>query len=85
GNSTDGLIQSLGLQVLEDDRHYFPPYDAAVVYRENIPRKCSAALESLAGILDDAAMRRLNYDVDGLKRPVRDVVRQFLQSKKRTR
>src|SRR5947208_4810541 len=70
GNSTDGLIQSLNLLPLEDDRHYFPPYDAAVVYRNDLDPKCRAALESLAGILDDAAMRRLNYEVDGRKRNV---------------
>ncbi len=79
GNSTDGLIESLGLQVLDDDRHYFPPYDAAVVYRTGLAPKCSAALDSLAGVLDDATMRRLNYEVDGRKRRVEDVVREFLR------
>jgi len=79
GNSTDGLIESLGLQVLDDDGHFFPPYDAAVVYRNDIDPKCRAALDSLAGILDDAAMRRLNYEVDGQKRRVEDVVRDFLR------
>jgi glycine betaine/choline ABC-type transport system substrate-binding protein len=78
GNSTDGLIQSLGLVVLDDDRHYFPPYDAAVVYRNDIEPKCRAALDSLAGVLDDATMRRLNYEVDGRKRSVAEVVREFL-------
>lgn len=84
GNSTDGLIESLGLAALEDDRHYFPPYDAAVVYREDIDRKCpgaSRALQSLAGTIDDATMRRLNFEVDGRKRSVRDVVADFLRSK----
>lgn len=79
GNSTDGLIDSLGLRALEDDRHFFPAYDAAVVYRNDLSPKCSAALESLSGILDDAAMRRLNYEVDGRKRRVEDVVRDFLR------
>jgi glycine betaine/choline ABC-type transport system substrate-binding protein len=71
GNSTDGLIESLGLIALADDRHYFPRYDAAIVYRDDIDRKCSGAskaLESLRGKLDDAAMRRLNFEVDGKKR-----------------
>lgn len=81
GNSTDGLIDSLGLAVLEDDRRYFPPYDAAVVYRPGIDRRCSAALESLAGAIDDATMRRMNYEVDGRHRPVADVVRDFLTSR----
>jgi glycine betaine/choline ABC-type transport system substrate-binding protein len=79
GNSTDGLIESLGLKVLDDDRHFFPPYDAAVVYRTDIDPKCRAALDSLSGILDDANMRRLNYEVDGRKRRVEDVVRDFLR------
>ena len=84
GNSTDGLIQSLGLVVLADDRHYFPPYDAAVVWRSSIGERCSAgpqALQSLAGTIDDATMRRLNYDVDGSKRDVAEVVREFLKRK----
>jgi glycine betaine/choline ABC-type transport system substrate-binding protein len=84
GNSTDGLIQSLGLVVLADDRHYFPPYDAAVVWRASIGEKCGAgpqALQSLAGTIDDATMRRLNYDVDGRKRDVAEVVREFLNRK----
>ena len=84
GNSTDGLIQSLGLVVLTDDRHYFPPYDAAVVWRASIGEKCSAgpqALQSLAGTIDDATMRQLNYDVDGRKRDVAEVVREFLKRK----
>jgi osmoprotectant transport system substrate-binding protein len=81
GNSTDGLIESLGLIALADDRHYFPRYDAAIVYRNDIDRKCrgaSKALESLRGKLDDAAMRRLNFEVDGRKRDVAAVVHDAL-------
>ena len=77
GNSTDGLIDSLGLVVLEDDRRYFPPYDAVVVMRNDIPTPCRAALESLKGTIDDATMRRLNYEVDGKKRDVAEVVREL--------
>jgi osmoprotectant transport system substrate-binding protein len=82
GNSTDGLIDPLGLVILEDDRHYFPPYDAVVVRRRDLDQRCkgaSAALESLRGTLDDAAMRRLNYEVDGKKREVAEVVREALR------
>jgi osmoprotectant transport system substrate-binding protein len=80
GNSTDGLIESLGLVALEDDRHYFPPYDAAVVTRRDVDKKCpgaSAALAALANTIDDAAMRRLNYEVDGRHRDVAEVVREW--------
>jgi glycine betaine/choline ABC-type transport system substrate-binding protein len=83
GNSTDGLIESLGLIALEDDRHYFPRYDAAIVYRNDVAKKCKgapAALESLARTIDDATMRRLNFEVDGRKRGVADVVREFLDA-----
>ncbi|HEV7920199.1 MAG TPA: glycine betaine ABC transporter substrate-binding protein [Thermoanaerobaculia bacterium] len=81
GNSTDGLISSLGLVALEDDRHFFPQYDAAVVYRKDADEKCRAAsraFESLGESIDDATMRRLNYEVDGKKRDVAEVVREFL-------
>src|SRR5207253_10954541 len=83
GNSTDGLIQSLGLVALEDDRHYFPRYDAAVVRRDDIDRKyakASSALDALRGTIDDATMRRMNFEVDGKKRAIPDVVREFLHA-----
>ena len=82
GNSTDGLIDSLGLIVLDDDRHFFPPYDAVVVQRADLDRKCkgaSNALATLGGSLNDGAMRRLNFEVDGKKRQVEAVVREFLR------
>ena len=78
GNSTDGLIDSLGLVVLEDDQRFFPEYDAAIVSRTDLARKCAAApdaLQSLQGALDEAAMRRLNFAVDGLKRSPADAAR----------
>jgi glycine betaine/choline ABC-type transport system substrate-binding protein len=82
GNSTDGLIESLGLVALDDDKHFFPRYDAAVVTRGDIDKRChgaSAALATLAHSIDDATMRRLNYAVDGEKHDVADVVRDFLK------
>ena len=85
GNSTDGLIEALGLLVLTDDRHYFPPYDAALVTRNDIDQKCSAAttaLATLANTIDDTTMRRLNYEVDGRKRDVAEVVREYLKGEK---
>lgn len=81
GNSTDGLIESLGLVILEDDRRYFPPYDAAIARRKDLAGKCTAAetaLAALDGSLNDATMRALNLEVDGKKRDVAVVVREFL-------
>jgi glycine betaine/choline ABC-type transport system substrate-binding protein len=82
GNSTDGLIDALGLAVLDDDRRYFPPYDAAIVQRADIGTKCSAAPAALAALgntLDAPAMRRLNFEIDGRHRRAADVAREFLQ------
>lgn len=84
GNTTDGLIAALDLFVLEDDRHYFPPYEAVPVIREPTLRQhpeVSEALAALAGKISDQEMQNLNYAVDGQRRDVKDVVREFLQRK----
>jgi osmoprotectant transport system substrate-binding protein len=83
GNSTDGLIDSLGLLALEDDRHYFPPYDAVPIVRqstlEQFPQ-LRPALADLAGKLSAVDMRRLNYAVDAQHQDVATVVRAFCAS-----
>src|SRR5215472_14301972 len=82
GNSTDGLIDKLGLTVLEDDKHYFPPYDAAPIIRDAIVKKhpeVSDALQQLSGKISAEDMRRMNYAVDSDHRDVKDVVREFLK------
>lgn len=82
GNSTDGLIDSLGLVALADNLHYFPPYDAAIVSQTNLDAKCSGAgraLSKLAGTIDDASMRRLNLAVDGTKKDVAEVVKALVK------
>jgi osmoprotectant transport system substrate-binding protein len=84
GNSTDGLIDSLGLVALEDDRHYFPPYDAVPVVRMDTLAKfpqLRAALADLAGKISATDMRRLNYEVDAQHQDVGAVVRAFRASK----
>ena len=84
GNTTDGLIPALDLFVLEDDRHYFPPYEAVPIIRpEMLARHPEAgkALNELAGKISDDDMRRLNYAVDGQHRDVKEVVREFLRQK----
>jgi len=83
GNSTDGLIVSLGLRVLTDDRNYFPPYDAVPVARKSALDRhpaVRAALESLGGRISADEMRRLNYRVDGEKVSAEQVAREFLSS-----
>lgn len=82
GSNTDGLIRALGLIVLDDDRHYFPPYDAVPIARPDLfqrfPRARSA-FEQLAGRITADDMRALNYAVDGEKRDAAAVAVEFLQ------
>lgn len=84
GNMTDGLIPALDLFVLADDKHYFPPYEAVPVIREQTLAEhpeIGPALDALGGKISDEKMRRLNYEVDGEKRDVKEVVREFLGNK----
>jgi osmoprotectant transport system substrate-binding protein len=84
GNSTDGLIDSLGLVALADDRHYFPPYDAVPIVRQSTLARfpqLRAALADLAGKLSAADIRRLNYAVDAQHQDAAAVVRAFRASK----
>jgi osmoprotectant transport system permease protein len=81
GDATAGLIQGLDLVQLEDNRHYFPPYDAAPVARaETLLRypQMKIALERLGGRISAADMRMMNYAADVEHRDVADIVRQFL-------
>jgi osmoprotectant transport system substrate-binding protein len=84
GNTTDGLIPALDLAALQDDRHYFPPYEAvAVMRRETLSRhpEVGSALDDLAGKISDQDMQQLNYAVDGKHRDIKEVVREFLHAK----
>jgi osmoprotectant transport system permease protein len=83
GDSTDGRVASLDLVQLEDDRRYFPPYEAVALVRSEALEKhpkLRDALDRLAGKIDAATMRRLNHEVDGLKRDPAEVARGFLES-----
>ncbi len=82
-NSTDGLLAVLDVRVLEDDKQYFPPYEAAIVVRAEALRAypgLEEALQDLSGTFTDEVMQGLNYEVDGKHRPVRDVAHEFLQT-----
>ena len=84
GSNTDGLIAALDLVVLEDDQHYFPPYDAVpIVRRETLERhpEIATALQKLSGRITAEDMRRMNYAVDGEKKDAAAVVKEFLARK----
>lgn len=82
GNATDGQLSVLDVVVLQDDRHYFPPYECALAVRSEILKDnppLRQALTELTGRFTDLTMRKLNYQVDGAHRPVREVAEQFLR------
>ena len=84
GSNTDGLIAALDLVVLEDDRHYFPPYDAVPIMRRQALLRYSAAVDALkrlSGRIKAQDMRHLNYAVDGEKKDPQAAVREFLAEK----
>jgi osmoprotectant transport system permease protein len=84
GNSTDGLIAALDLFQLEDDKHYFPPYQAVLLTRKEKLAEVPELRETLARLakaITTEEMRRLNYQIDGEKRNKQDVVRDWLKSK----
>ena len=69
--------------VLEDDRHYFPPYDAIPVARAAALAQhpgLREALDALAGRIDAASIRRLNFEVDGRRLDPREVAKDFIAS-----
>jgi glycine betaine/choline ABC-type transport system substrate-binding protein len=83
GNSTDGLIQQLNLVVLEDDKHFFPPYEAAPVARKDTLERhpeLETALRELGGKISEEKMRQLNAEVDVKKRDVKQVAAEFLKN-----
>lgn len=82
--ATDGRIAAYNLKPLEDDRNFFPPYHAAPVIREEILKahpELENALSLFGGLIDDATMQRLNFEVDGKKRETAKVVEEFLRAK----
>jgi osmoprotectant transport system substrate-binding protein len=84
GNSTDGLLAARDLIMLEDDKHYFPPYEAVPIAREDTLAQhpeVRAAIAELTGKISNAEMQKMNYAVDGEHRDSADVAREFLHSK----
>ena len=82
-NSTDGMLSVLPLKVLADDRHYFPPYECAIVVRAAALQRFPGlpeALNELSGRISADTMRRLNYELDGRHRPAREIARDFLRA-----
>ncbi len=82
GNSTDGLITALDLFQLADDKHYFPPYQAVFIARQNASNLLDETFEQLKNSITTEEMRRLNYETDGNKRAPKEVVAEWISRKK---
>lgn len=84
GNSTEGRIAALDLVQLEDDRHYFPPYEGVYLVRQALLDTTPIlreVLAKLANAISTDEMRRLNYEVDGKKRSQAEVASEWLKTK----
>jgi osmoprotectant transport system permease protein len=84
GNSTEGRIATLDLFQLADDRHYFPPYEAVYIVRQDSLARVPAlrdVMAKLANAISTDEMRRLNYEIDGNKRDPKEVVKEWLGSR----
>ena len=85
GNSTEGRIATLDLVQLADDRHYFPPYEAVYLVRQDSLVRVQALREVLTKLANGIAteeMRRLNYEIDGNKRDLKEVVKEWIAARK---
>ena len=82
GNSTDGLIAVLDLFQLEDDRRYFPPYQAVFIARSQLADDLKLAFDALANAISTEDMRKMNYEVDGNRMPPREVAQKWLTTMK---
>ena len=84
GYSTDGLISSLNLVQLEDDKKYFPPYEAMFVVRKDIlegSKELREVFNDLDGVISTEEMQKLNFEVDGKQRQPKDVARDWIERK----
>ena len=83
-NSTEGRIATLDLFQLADDRHYFPPYEAVYLVRQDTLQRVPAlreVLAKLANAISTEEMRRLNYEIDGNRRDPKEVVKEWIGGK----
>ncbi len=82
--STDSRIPGYNLFVLEDDKSFFPPYNAAPVVRKELIEKypeVQNALLLLSGLIDEKTMQGLNFEADQNKREIKEIVQEFLKEK----
>ena len=84
--ATDGLNKKAGLVVLEDDKEYFPDYNGALLVRDSLFEELAGVepnleevLNELAGIMDNAMMTEMTYEVDVNGKTPKEVAKNFLK------
>lgn len=80
--TTDGRLKDFKLRVLEDDKHFFPFYNAAPVLRADVLQKhpeLKTLFEPISDLLDDKTMQALNAQVDIEQEPPQRVAQRFLR------
>jgi glycine betaine/choline ABC-type transport system substrate-binding protein len=81
--STDSRIRQMNLRVLKDDKLFFPAYQAGIVIRYETQQKypeLTKLFERLEGLIDDATMLQMNYEVEIEKKSPNEVAQTFLKS-----
>lgn len=81
--TTDGLVEKMNLVILEDDKEFFPPYDAVTIIKEETLEKYPELREVIGlldGVITEEKMRKLNYEVDINRKDVKEVAIEFLKS-----
>lgn len=79
--ATDGQLIRYKLQILEDDKHFFPPYYAAPLVKNETLEKhpeIETILNELAGKISDAQMQQMNYQAEAEDKSIKDIAREFL-------
>jgi osmoprotectant transport system substrate-binding protein len=80
GNATDAQIGAFGMVILQDDKHYFPPYEAVPIVRKQMLDsriELRDMVAKLAGRIDAATMSKLNFEIDGQHGDFGEVIRKF--------
>ncbi|MBM7586098.1 osmoprotectant transport system substrate-binding protein [Bacillus pakistanensis] len=80
--TTDGRIKAYDLKVLEDDKHFFPPYDTSLVARNEVLREhpeLREVLQKLAGTINTEKMQEMNYQADGKMKEPTVIAKEFLE------
>ncbi|SFK43889.1 osmoprotectant ABC transporter substrate-binding protein [Brevibacillus centrosporus] len=80
--STDSRLKEFNLVTLEDDKHFFPPYGASAVVRNDTLKQypqLTELINKLSNKIDTPTMTALNYQADVEKHDPEEIARTFLQ------